>query len=577
MKWWERWPDRFDHEMRCLSAHGLGPVDTSTAEEMEAGYRSIVIDYPFVDGQPIPVSIKFPPEYPFFMAFAFLDPNMMLLRRHQNPTTGELCLLNAGQSWQPSHLMGDEIITMLPKILKIHEDPHGPYAKEQEVEQGEPLTGYFTKDNGSFLLIEDMEIPEDFSHGTFEASILASDRNGSRYALTKITNALDGQSITASKKLIQSLKGYPIQRGNWRRLEIGLENAPKNERDFSTLAAKIDRHTWHTFERQQRPSEDLLLALFQEEVQQGTFADAWLGIQLRTVFNRSRGKGNKKGGSSNKQGQFVFGARYDTKTRWARSPELQALEDKNVCLVGAGMLGSPIALQLARAGVGRLSIVDPDYVELATIIRYGLGAQYAGRAKVEALKDYIRRNYVFVQVNPIQYRLGVPFPGECHNHEKFLAAVEAADLVIDAAAEKNVSYYLNDLLSSLQKPWITVTTRPGSWGGETWIMQPGGPCWSCLEAHNNDESLPMPNGDADRGLQIGGCSQLTTTGNGFDSDIYALNTVRAAIGLLTPDGNGYPSPNWNAMVMNLRGETGDYIGPEFTPYTMPYHPSCDCN
>lgn len=575
--WWERWPDRFDQEMRCLGEHKLNPEDTSSPDERACGYRSISITYQLENGRRIPITLRFPPEYPFFMAVAFLDPEEMLLTRHQNPTNGELCLLNAGQSWKPTDLIGDIVVEMLPQILNIHQDPIGEYAKEHEVGQGEPISGYFSKNNGSFLLVEDVVVPDHFSEGTFEAKILASDGNGSRYALMKVTNSLDGHTISASDRLSSSLQHCQTLRGKWKRLDLRLDNMPREDQDFFNLAKQIHPPTWHRFQNRPKIGEDLLLALFKEELQQGILEDSWLGIQLKVDSNRSRGKGKNRTGSLKKQGRLIFGAPFDAETRWARSPELQGLEDKHVCLVGAGMLGSPIALQLARAGVGKLSIVDHDYVELATIIRYGLGAQYAGRPKVEALRDYIRKNYFFTLVEPIQYRVGTPFPTESDNSEKFRVAVESADLVIDAAVEKSVSYYLNDLLSNSDHPWIAVATRPGTWGGETWVMQPQGPCWACFEAHNRDESLPMPNGDADRELQIGGCTQLTTTGNGCDSDLYALNTVRSAIGLLTPDLNGYPRPEWNALIMNLRDGSGAYIVPQFTPYNMPHHPDCDCH
>ena len=576
MVWWERWPDRFEQEVECLSAHELEPEDISTPEEKANGYRSIEIKYPHEDDQRLPITLRFPPEYPFFMAVAFLDPEVMLLTRHQNPTNGELCLLNAGQSWKPEDFIGDVIAEMLPQILKIHSNPHGDYAKEQEVEQGEPITGYFSKDNKSLLLVENIVVPEHYSEGTFEAKILASGGSGSRYVLMAVTNNQDRQSISVSAKLRNSLQELPTKHGKWKRLHLGVENIPRHSQDFSELAKQIHNPTWQSFQHRPKPGNELLLALIREEVRQDRYQDSWLGVQLSAGTIRTRGKGKHRNKSPTKRGQIIFGAPYDSETRWARSPELAELENKHVCLVGAGMLGSPIALQLARAGVGKLSIVDHDYVELATIIRYGLGAQYAGWPKVAALHEHIQQNYFFTDVEAIPYRVGTPFLTETDVAGKFRAAVESADLVIDAAAEKNVSYYLNDLLSNSDHPWMVVTTRPGTWGGETWIMRPRGPCWACLEAHNRDKSLPMPNGDADRELQIGGCTQLTTTGYGCDSDLYALNAVRSAIGLMTPGVHGYPEPDWNALIMNLRGTSGGYISPEFTPYDMPHHPECDC-
>lgn len=574
--WWERWPDRFEQEMQCLRKHNLEPVDTSTQEGKAQGFRSVEVKWCATDDQPLRITLKFPSEYPFFMALAFLDPTEKLLTRHQNPLSGELCLLNAGQSWKPKDFIGDVLMEMLPKIVRINDEPHGDFAKEQEVGQGEPVTGYLPKSNRSFLLIEDIEIPKHYEEGTFEARVLPPKKNESRYALTEVKNRSDGQSVSASPKLKAQLEGFDTIKGHWKRLKFGVEDI-QSGLNISSLAQEIHKPTYQSLKT--RPVEGLLLALIKEEVKQSDYQDSWIGVHLSTQHNRGSAKRKrpKKANLSIVQ-KVVFGAPYDATTRWARSPELRELEGKHVCIVGAGMLGSPIALQLARAGVGKLSVVDFDYVELATIVRYGLGGRYVGWSKVEALEHYIQNNYFFTEFEPIRYQIGDPNSETGNLATKFHAAIHSADLVIDAAAERNVSYYINDILTQSKTPWVAVTTRPGSWGGETWIMRPGGPCWACFEAYNLDETLPMANGDDDgQDLQIGGCTKLTTTGYGFDSDSFAINTVRSAIGLLTSDESGYPTPDWDALVMNVRDGKGSYIGPEFTPYTLPRRLDCCCN
>src|SRR5258706_2156019 len=69
-------------------------------------------------------------------------------------------------------------------------------------------------------------------------------------------------------------------------------------------------------------------------------------------------------------------------------PEGQtALLSSSVLLIGAGGLGSPLALYLAAAGVGRIGIVDFDRVEASNLQRQVLyGTQDVGRPKLEAAR-----------------------------------------------------------------------------------------------------------------------------------------------------------------------------------------------
>jgi hypothetical protein len=65
------------------------------------------------------------------------------------------------------------------------------------------------------------------------------------------------------------------------------------------------------------------------------------------------------------------------------------LENARVVCVGVGSLGSAVAIQLARSGVGHLTLIDPDTLVSANLGRHVLGADSLGRLKASALRDKI--------------------------------------------------------------------------------------------------------------------------------------------------------------------------------------------
>src|SRR3954451_8844856 len=86
-----------------------------------------------------------------------------------------------------------------------------------------------------------------------------------------------------------------------------------------------------------------------------------------------------------------------------------ALRDASVLIVGAGALGSPVALYLAGAGVGRIGLVDSDVVELSNLHRQPLHfTPDMGAAKVESAASKLRflNPDVLVETFPVRLEEG---------------------------------------------------------------------------------------------------------------------------------------------------------------------------
>jgi adenylyltransferase/sulfurtransferase len=147
------------------------------------------------------------------------------------------------------------------------------------------------------------------------------------------------------------------------------------------------------------------------------------------------------------------------------------LKASRVLLVGAGGLGSPAALYLAAAGVGRLGIVDPDVVEASNLQRQVLhGTRDVGRAKVLSAEDRLRDINPHVEVSALHTRL---------TSANALEIIRDYDIVVDGSDNFPTRYLVNDASVLLGKPVVHASVirfegQASVFGAES------GPCYRCL-------------------------------------------------------------------------------------------------
>ena len=148
------------------------------------------------------------------------------------------------------------------------------------------------------------------------------------------------------------------------------------------------------------------------------------------------------------------------------------LKAASVLCIGAGGLGSPIALYLAAAGIGRMGLVDGDTVDFSNLQRQILhGTKDVGRKKLNSAKDRIR------EVNPnVQVDLYDTF----FTAENAREIVEPYDIVIDGTDNFPTRYLSNDICVFLRKP--NVYGSIFRFDGQCTVFAPhlGGPCYRCM-------------------------------------------------------------------------------------------------
>ena len=148
------------------------------------------------------------------------------------------------------------------------------------------------------------------------------------------------------------------------------------------------------------------------------------------------------------------------------------IRSASVLCIGAGGLGSPIALYLAAAGIGKLGLVDFDVVDLSNLQRQVVhGAADIGRPKTESARDTLSRINPHVEVSLHTTRLA---------SENALGIIGPYDIVADGSDNFPTRYLTNDACVLLRKP--NVYGSVFRFEGQASLFAPhlGGPCYRCL-------------------------------------------------------------------------------------------------
>lgn len=125
--------------------------------------------------------------------------------------------------------------------------------------------------------------------------------------------------------------------------------------------------------------------------------------------------------------------------------EAQQIADKHVWVIGCGSLGGLIIRGLASAGVGRLTLVDGESLEVPNLGRHVLTARSLGRPKAKALAEQLREQLPHLQVVPIAKDYPAVQPP---------SGIAGPDLVISATADWPTERRLMKALAAGEFAWL---------------------------------------------------------------------------------------------------------------------------
>ena len=149
----------------------------------------------------------------------------------------------------------------------------------------------------------------------------------------------------------------------------------------------------------------------------------------------------------------------------------EKLLNAKVLIIGAGGLGSPVALYLASAGVGTIGIADADEVDLSNLQRQIIHTMKdLGKSKAVSAKETINSMNPDIKVNVYKMRI---------SSENILGIVSEYDFVIDATDNFPTKFLINDACVKAKKPFCHAGIL--RLGGQLMTYVPGqGPCYRCI-------------------------------------------------------------------------------------------------
>ena len=183
------------------------------------------------------------------------------------------------------------------------------------------------------------------------------------------------------------------------------------------------------------------------------------------------------------------------------------LKAANIAVVGVGGIGSAVLPALAGAGVGSLTIIDDDVVELANLHRQPLFRERdAGYSKADLALQFVQRLNRFVKAKPVQQRIGLD------NASELLSGHE---LVIDGSDNFATRLAVSDACVALGIPLLS--TAAVQFQGQVGLFR-SQPCYRCFVGNAFDAE------DCDNCAELGVLGALTGTVGNFAA-LLAINFV----------------------------------------------------
>lgn len=601
--WFILRPHRLQKEEEALQAIGVPYTIDEDLKKNGILYLELTIEkinphFNLPDGiEDLNLVIVFPDTYPFFRPLVYA-PSLNLLR-HQNIIDKNLCLLGrATENWLPDTLLTEHLSDQLSKVIIKGSIEDLELIQNDEHEQAEPVSEYYASVENPVLFNPPEIIVNDQKKELIE--FLGTIKIGiPKGAILPTRMAVLESQLQGSKET----KHIPeVIKNTYTKTLDGLifyipEPPPKNPQNaISWLKRKTEEQNQKlklpgkTISVQNGTIKNIIGFCFKEEVEKGVPGLGWVFLIESSRYMLDQNGKERKDLPQKPINFYAKSVKVNGDIDLVRTPKLKCLSKKKAAVIGLGALGGLVTLELARNGIGALSLLDGDIVEAPTTVRWPLGLSAAGLYKTEALHDFIKDNYPATGVTYENWRIGggritadktkgyLPL----NEYNIINNILDGASIIIDATAEVGVHNFLTMLAKERKIPYICLSASPGGYGGVVMRMKADnkGGCWMCMKYMQDENKEMIPNLDDANGLvQPPGCGDVTFTGTSFDLGPISLLATRLAVSTMcSNEEDGYPDVEWDIAVLNSFNAAGDAIAPEWKVWSLPVHKQCSyCN
>jgi molybdopterin/thiamine biosynthesis adenylyltransferase len=560
--WWEERPDRFQYEVDELQQAGARSLDIK--KNTEAGLLQITFNWG-LNGAETRFTVEYPPTYPY-TRFEIFAPELDL-PHHQNPLLKNLCVLaRRSENWDIDYTPASFLRDRVPQVLIAGYAADAESAAGLEVQQAEPASTYLPfADNSVVMIGPNFSVPPNIRAGTFQLGIEMVSAKNLRGAVLEFRADDDSVIYTAPqhiKRLYQTTHVFM-----WTRIETLPICPPKSFEAILATKKEIGTPRWTYIHS---VPLDIHGMVAPEEASWRKSGETFICL-VRVRVDRNGFRPGKH--------WETFMARPDrlpTISNAVRAPELAALGEKKIAIVGAGCLGAAAALEFTRAGVREIKIIDYDVVEAPSTIRWPLGLSAAGREKTLALADFIKANYPNTIIHAVPRKYGTVVALGGANASEIENLFSDVHLIYDATAEEGISYPLSEHARRRRCIYIAVYGLSGAWGGRVIRLRPDltTGCWMCFKLTVQNGAFPTPPSDPTM-VQPVGCAEPTFTGANFDMQHVTLVGVRAAVLSLVQGHASAPKDMTDdVFTLSLRTAEGSPITPSWTSSPLLQHSQC---